>query len=96
MRAPDTSYCTRSSARMLGLKNMWPGGGLMCCLMVTQIICDMIDSKFVKGSIFQPMKLEHQEVDCNNELETDNGMVTPTSKEWECVVYIPMRSPKPK
>lgn len=52
MRAQDTTYCTRSTARMQGIKNMWPGGGIMCSIMVTQILCDLIDAKFLHGAAF--------------------------------------------
>jgi len=51
IRAVDTSYCTRSTARSLGLKNMWPGGGIMCSLMLTAILCDITDSKYRRASV---------------------------------------------
>jgi len=52
LRDVTTAYCTRTGSRALGLKNMWPGGGILCSLFVTQILCDIIDSKFMRGSIF--------------------------------------------
>jgi len=52
MREPSTAYCTRSVQRMRGLRNMWPGGGILCSLIVTQIITDMIDMKYVRGCVY--------------------------------------------
>jgi len=50
MRDASTAYCTRSMARANGLKNMWPGGGILCSLVVPAILCDIIDSKYLRGS----------------------------------------------
>merc|ERR1719502_1324943 len=49
MRDQGTLYCTRSIGRAQGLKNMWPGGGIMCSLMTTQVLCDLTDGAFMKG-----------------------------------------------
>lgn len=43
---------TRSLGRMQGVSNMMPGGGVMCALVVTAILCDMIDSRFSRACIF--------------------------------------------
>jgi len=43
---------TRSQGRMHGVSNMMPGGGIMCSLMVTAILCDLIDQRFIRASVF--------------------------------------------
>jgi len=43
---------TRSIGRMKGVMNMAPGGGIMCSLIVTAILCDLVDSRFGRASIF--------------------------------------------
>jgi len=43
---------TRSLGRMRGVSNMAPAGGIMCSLMVTAILCDLTDSRFIRAGIF--------------------------------------------
>lgn len=43
---------TRSVGRMKGVMNMAPGGGIMCSLIVPAILCDLVDGRFFRGSIF--------------------------------------------
>ena len=52
LRDVTTAYCTRSADRMHGLKNMFPGGGIFCSLMTTQVLCDLSDAKFFKCAMF--------------------------------------------
>merc|ERR1719502_196230 len=43
---------TRSIGRMKGVMNMAPGGGIMCSLMVTAILCDIVDSRYGRATVF--------------------------------------------
>eukprot|EP00965_Chrysotila_dentata_P183069 6045146-Pleurochrysis_carterae.AAC.1 len=43
---------TRSINRYYGLANMAPGGGILASLFMTQIICDMIDLRFIRGAAY--------------------------------------------
>jgi AGZA family xanthine/uracil permease-like MFS transporter len=43
---------TRSLGRMRGVSNMAPAGGIMCSLVVTAILCDLTDSRFIRAGIF--------------------------------------------
>merc|ERR1719230_1878267 len=43
---------TRSVGRMKGVMNMAPGGGIMCSLVIPAILCDLVDGRFFRGSIF--------------------------------------------
>jgi len=43
---------TRSIGRMKGVMNMAPGGGILCSLIVPAILCDLVDGRFFRGSIF--------------------------------------------
>uniref|UniRef100_A0A7S4F4P7 SLC26A/SulP transporter domain-containing protein n=3 Tax=Chrysotila carterae TaxID=13221 RepID=A0A7S4F4P7_CHRCT len=43
---------TRSLNRYYGLGNMMPGGGILVSLFLTQIICDMIDLRFIRGATY--------------------------------------------
>lgn len=46
------SVCTRSLGRMQGVANMAPGGGIMCSMIVPAILCDLVDCRFIRASIF--------------------------------------------
>jgi len=43
---------TRSIGRMKGVMNMAPAGGILCSLIVPAILCDLVDGRFFRGSIF--------------------------------------------
>eukprot|EP00931_Biecheleriopsis_adriatica_P075469 TRINITY_DN49322_c0_g1_i1.p1 TRINITY_DN49322_c0_g1~~TRINITY_DN49322_c0_g1_i1.p1 ORF type:complete len:695 (-),score=133.82 TRINITY_DN49322_c0_g1_i1:43-2127(-) len=43
---------TRSIGRMKGVMNMAPGGGIMCSLIIPAILCDLVDARFFRSSIF--------------------------------------------
>jgi len=43
---------TRSIGRMKGVMNMAPGGGIMCSLVIPAILCDLVDARFFRSSIF--------------------------------------------
>merc|ERR1719230_1491697 len=43
---------TRSIGRMKGVMNMAPGGGIMCSLIVTAILCDIVDSRYLRATVF--------------------------------------------
>jgi len=43
---------TRSAGRMKGVMNMAPGGGIMCSLIVTALLCDLIDARFARASVW--------------------------------------------
>jgi len=43
---------TRSIGRMKGVMNMAPGGGIMCSLVVTAFLCDVIDSRYGRASFW--------------------------------------------
>ena len=43
---------SRKVGRMLGAGNMAPGGGIMCSIILTAILCDVIDLRFVRASIY--------------------------------------------
>lgn len=43
---------TRSHGRMRGVANMSPGGGIICSIMVPAILCDAIDCRFFRCSIW--------------------------------------------
>jgi AGZA family xanthine/uracil permease-like MFS transporter len=43
---------TRSLGRMRGVSNMAPAGGIMCSLVVTAILCDLTDSRFIRAGVF--------------------------------------------
>ena len=43
---------TRSIGRMKGVMNMAPMGGIMCSLMVTAILCDIVDSRYFRAGVF--------------------------------------------
>jgi len=49
---PDVSKVTRSDSRSLGVANMAPGGGIFCSMMVPAILCDFIDQRFGRASIW--------------------------------------------
>jgi len=46
------NMATRSLGRMHGVANMAPGGGIMCSLIVPAILCDLIDQRFIRASIY--------------------------------------------
>jgi len=53
LKGYDTNYCSWSTrGRGRGLRNMYPGGGVMCALITTQVLCDLSDAKFAKCAIF--------------------------------------------
>jgi len=43
---------TRSIGRMKGVMNMAPGGGILCSMIIPAILCDMVDGRFFRGSVF--------------------------------------------
>jgi len=43
---------TRQLQRSRGVANMAPGGGILCSIMVAAILCDLIDARFVRASIW--------------------------------------------
>jgi len=43
---------TRSIRRKKGVMNMAPMGGIMCSLMVTAILCDIVDSRYFRAGVF--------------------------------------------
>jgi len=43
---------TRSIGRMKGVMNMAPAGGIICSLIVPAILCDLIDGRFFRASVF--------------------------------------------
>jgi xanthine/uracil/vitamin C permease (AzgA family) len=43
---------TRSIGRMKGVMNMAPGGGVICSLILTAILCDVVDSRYLRASVF--------------------------------------------
>lgn len=43
---------TRSIGRMKGVMNMAPGGGILCSLFIPAILCDLVDGRFFRSSIF--------------------------------------------
>merc|ERR1719337_182596 len=38
--------------RARGLNNLHPGGGIMCSLIVPQILCDLTDGRFIRGAVY--------------------------------------------
>eukprot|EP00967_Tisochrysis_lutea_P110131 scaffold171965_cov27-Tisochrysis_lutea.AAC.1 len=48
----SVGMATRSLGRMRGASNMAPAGGIMCSLIVTAILCDLIDSRFGRCAVF--------------------------------------------
>ena len=46
---------TRSLGRMRGVANMAPGGGILCSMFVTAILCDLTDSRFFRAAIWCAM-----------------------------------------
>ena len=45
-------HATRSLGRSRGVANMAPGGGILCSMFVTAILCDLTDSRFFRASIW--------------------------------------------
>jgi len=43
---------TRSIGRMKGVMNMAPMGGIICSLIIPAILCDLVDGRFFRSSIF--------------------------------------------
>lgn len=43
---------TRSIGRMKGVMNMAPGGGIMCSLVVTAFLCDVVDSRYGRAAVW--------------------------------------------
>lgn len=47
-----TEMATRSIGRMHGVANMAPAGGIICALVLPAFLCDVIDARFIRASIF--------------------------------------------
>jgi len=48
----NVSRLTRSDGRSKGVANMAPGGGIMCSMVVTAILCDLTDQRFLRASVW--------------------------------------------
>lgn len=49
---PDVSRVTRKDDRSKGVANMAPGGGIFCSMVVPAILCDLIDHRFGRATIW--------------------------------------------
>merc|ERR1712159_33672 len=43
--------------RAQGLANLHPGGGIMCSLIIPQILCDLTDGRFIRASVYSLIAL---------------------------------------
>ena len=48
----DVSRVTRTDGRSKGVANMAPGGGIMCSMVVTAILCDLTDQRYVRATVY--------------------------------------------
>jgi xanthine/uracil/vitamin C permease (AzgA family) len=50
--ATDCDTGKKVGDRAMGLANLSPGGGIMCSLIIPQILCDITDCRFIRGAVY--------------------------------------------